>query len=363
MTNKIENKNEIEVVEKKEMNNLVEIRKYMDYVNSINDGIKNIVSRFLIIGKCLNKVKEEELYKLEGYSNIYEFSKDKFNFGETSTKNFINVFLRFTDSKEAKLKNEYEKYSFSQLVELLPVSEDGINNYDPKMSVQEIKQVKKESQLTDDLDKCSKEFKAMATKVKELLVKELFDGDSLVEAKINYEIGNCDYAATISLKQMTKTKEFYFKLKTYNHELEYWFNDVKYQMDSVFRAKNFLSFMNELKKNIKRYLSNLEKEKKQKEEQKEKKIREKELSMGATLRNDKDRMDFIQNMNNWTLVADVKELRMSIYKFNPNNDFIKFFFGDRCIEIKKLVFNSSFGDACYNVTTKDIVEYLKEIKY
>ena len=29
-------------------------------------------------------------------------------FGETSTKNFINVFLKFTDKKEAELKNEYK---------------------------------------------------------------------------------------------------------------------------------------------------------------------------------------------------------------------------------------------------------------
>jgi len=60
-------------------------------------------------------------------------------FGRTSTKNFVSVFERFGD--ELSWSGKYHDYSFTQLVELLPVK-DNIEDYKPEMTVQAIRDQK-----------------------------------------------------------------------------------------------------------------------------------------------------------------------------------------------------------------------------
>lgn len=123
----------------------------------LDDTIEN----YLKIGYLLCCL-DENLLKKMGYENIYEFSKENFDLGVTSTKNFINVYRRFaiTDSDEnaesaifhvnrIELKEEYNDYSLSQLVELLPVADSDLDKYNPDMTTKEIRLLKKQSQLTD----------------------------------------------------------------------------------------------------------------------------------------------------------------------------------------------------------------------
>ena len=218
MTNKIENKNEIEVVETKELQNLMIKKLYEDYISDIADSMEEIVNNYLTIGHALKEIKQKKLYELEGYKSIYELSKEKFNLGETSTKNFINVYTKFGDSNRVGyLKNDYEEYSFSQLVELLPVSEDEVKNYSPTMSVQDIKQIKKDSQTTDDSKKYTKEFSKMVDKVKDTIIKEMGIEEELKSCKVNikYDDANSECEAIMNIESKSYSDVITFRLNIY----------------------------------------------------------------------------------------------------------------------------------------------------
>lgn len=133
--------------------------EYKDIVKEIIEVSEAAISNFLNLGRLFKKVKERKLYLLEEYNSVYEFAEDKFGYKETSVKNFINVFNKYADDpdeldSECDIKEGFENYSFTSLVELLPVSNEEIQaNYSPDMKVKEIRETKIVSQLTEELKK------------------------------------------------------------------------------------------------------------------------------------------------------------------------------------------------------------------
>lgn len=144
--------------------NLSSFKTYKSVIEDIKEYSQEAVLNFLQIGRLFKRVKEEKLYEIEDYSSVYEFALNKFGYRETSVKNFIAVFDKYADTTDVRnsyfdIKEEYENYSFTSLVELLPVPEKEIKeNYSSEMTVKEIRQTKLVSQLTDDLQEKIKRY-------------------------------------------------------------------------------------------------------------------------------------------------------------------------------------------------------------
>ena len=157
---------EAEIVEN---NNLLSLKEFVslkdnydnlkDIVNLVRGLLNNTVMNYLKIGYLLNSINEQQLKDL-GCDSIYDFSKQNFNLGVTSTKNFINVFKRFGECElpyenfavkyaegYVRLKDEFKEYSMSQLVELLPVEDEDLEKFSPDMTTTEIRSLKKINQL------------------------------------------------------------------------------------------------------------------------------------------------------------------------------------------------------------------------
>ena len=166
-------KKETEIIEAELVsdNKLISIDKYFTLkesyddieitVNLIRKFLNDTINNYLKIGYLLSNINENQLKEL-GCESIYEFSKENFDLGVTSTKNFINVYKKFGSNGNSinslpleyipsyiTLKDEYKDYSMSQLVELLPVADDEIEKFNPEMTCKEIRALKKQSQLTD----------------------------------------------------------------------------------------------------------------------------------------------------------------------------------------------------------------------
>lgn len=144
--------------------------KLSDYQNLIDDiatESETILDSYFSIGSKLNEIKIKKLYELEDYNDIYEFAEDKFNFKSTAVKNMINVFLKYRKPGSNYLMNEFSNYSFTSLVELLPVNNNVIlKDYTSQMTTREIRQTKKVSQLTDYLKKCIERFENIVNRLK-----------------------------------------------------------------------------------------------------------------------------------------------------------------------------------------------------
>lgn len=111
-------------------------KKILDYSRSITSG-------FIGIGYELSNLQKNPHVLTDcGYPDVYSYGEKVFGFKSTSVKNFISVFDRYSlkGNSYPALASKYKDYSFTQLVELLPV--DDVSNYKPEMTVVEIRDKK-----------------------------------------------------------------------------------------------------------------------------------------------------------------------------------------------------------------------------
>lgn len=237
---------ECEVIDSKDY---LALKTEYSQVNSIIDNIKGLlgdtIQNYLKIGYLLSCV-DDNLLKKMGYENIYDFSKENFDLGVTSTKNFINVYKRFAiiDSDEENvdcatfyvhriaLKEEYNDYSLSQLVELLPVADSDLDKYNPDMTTKEIRLIKKQSQLTDYEQNfyalVEKRFKEIWSLVKlDDDIKTVFNEDTKLifdnSGMYNFNLVYEKERNTVSVNTNINQFNFWIRIEspTYNHDYEY----------------------------------------------------------------------------------------------------------------------------------------------
>ena len=120
----------------------------------IQKEVLNVTSSFLYIGFLLYECDYEKTYLEKGYSSVVEYAQAELGFKKSSTYNFIKVLLRFGQSKGGfpnyQLTNQYNKYSYSQLVEMLSLSDTQVTCINSDMTIKEIRSFKK-SDCPDEL--------------------------------------------------------------------------------------------------------------------------------------------------------------------------------------------------------------------
>lgn len=125
----------------------------------IKKAMYDAAKQFVYIGFLLWEVKEYHYYEASGYQDVYDYAEKELNFKKSSTKNFIAVAETFGnkyyDSFETsrailptmQLKPEYNKFNYSQLVEMLSMSESKRKQVKPDMTIKQIREIKKEPEF------------------------------------------------------------------------------------------------------------------------------------------------------------------------------------------------------------------------
>lgn len=141
---------------------------FFDTCVKIDKQIENAQASFENTCCYLNDIKlSKGNIERYGCKDIYDFAERRFGIGRTSTKNFLAIHEKFMSG--VVLKEDYRGYKQSQLMELLPVSDDVIkSSFKPEMSVKQIREKKKElvGTLSDKDDKTKKEKTAKVQTVK-----------------------------------------------------------------------------------------------------------------------------------------------------------------------------------------------------
>lgn len=129
----------------------------------IKQCVYNIASNFIEIGFRLWECDRYGYYKEAGFENVCDYAFAELGFKKSSTRNFINVYERFFKSDYIKnvshksdygghavgnflILNEYKNFSYSQLTELLSLSDEQIKTIapTPKSTVKQIRDKKRE---------------------------------------------------------------------------------------------------------------------------------------------------------------------------------------------------------------------------
>lgn len=139
---------------------------FFDTCVKIDKQIENAQASFENTCCYLNDIKlSKGNIERYGCKDIYDFAERRFR--TTPDINFLAIHEKFMSG--VVLKEDYRGYKQSQLMELLPVSDDVIkSSFKPEMSVKQIREKKKElvGTLSDKEDKTKKEKTAKIQTVK-----------------------------------------------------------------------------------------------------------------------------------------------------------------------------------------------------
>lgn len=115
--------------------------------NRIMQCVYNVTSNFLEIGFRLYECERYKYYSEAGYDNVCDYALSELGFKKSSTRNFIRVYERFCDHDIVKnalrtekygisrgnyiILQQYKNFSYSQLTELLSLSDPQIEAIAP----------------------------------------------------------------------------------------------------------------------------------------------------------------------------------------------------------------------------------------
>lgn len=121
---------------------------YKDSLEIIKDESLKVQKSFVKIGWYLKHIKDLELYKEEGYANIYECAADQLGYSQSTASRLINICERFSkNGNTPELDEKYAGFDKSQMIEMLPMEPEQLEKVTPDMSVAEIRAVKNEKRL------------------------------------------------------------------------------------------------------------------------------------------------------------------------------------------------------------------------
>jgi len=125
---------------------------YKDSIDIIKDESVKIQKSFVKIGWYLKHIRDNELYKEEGYSNIWECAADQLGYSQSTASRFINICEKFSkDHNSPELDEKYVGFDKSQMIEMLPMQEEQLGKVTPDMTVKQIRDIKAEKKGNNDV--------------------------------------------------------------------------------------------------------------------------------------------------------------------------------------------------------------------
>lgn len=144
-------------------------------LEAIESNVRHIKDKYIELGFHLREMRKWLYYVELGYSDFYECVEENFHLDKSAASRCIGVWEEFADRRTPLLLKQYEGYSYSQLVEMLPLKEDQRKRVTADMSVSQIRAYKKS--LKTPKDKPEKETVATSQpkeqEVPETLAEEM----------------------------------------------------------------------------------------------------------------------------------------------------------------------------------------------
>ena len=120
----------------------------MGVTEKIRKAMYAVCKEYLYIGFLLREVRDFGYYKEKEYLDVYDYAGAELGFKKSSVKNFIAISDTFCHVDKGCptmfLEDKYEKFKYSQLCEMLSLSESQRSKVSPDMTVREIREFKKE---------------------------------------------------------------------------------------------------------------------------------------------------------------------------------------------------------------------------
>lgn len=192
---------------------IIKDHRYGIITKRIKEKIDDVFKNYLSIGYLLLEAKNNNIFEVNKYKDIYEYASKEFELSSTTTKNVMHIVSRFCD-EDGDLLEKYQDYSFSNLVELLPVPDNDIDKFKPTMTVKSVRDKKLELEINKQL-------------------QQAFDSDGILTKLIN-QVESFNWNKQLSTTGYEITHEI--KREKYESiDNDYW--GSKYNFQIIFTLK------------------------------------------------------------------------------------------------------------------------------
>lgn len=125
------------------MDEKLALEYYKSSVGYITNDLKNIATNYLRLGFHLWEVDRCKYYEHGGYQNIYEFAETEFGLKRSSVSRCISICRMFSNNGcSMYLEDRYKDYNYSQLCEMLSMTDDQMRKVKPDMTIKQIREIK-----------------------------------------------------------------------------------------------------------------------------------------------------------------------------------------------------------------------------
>lgn len=141
---------------------------YEDSLDIIHENFLSAGKSFVAIGYYLKHIKEKELYKEGGYSNIWECAEKEFGLSQSAATNYMKMNDIYSKNGDTPiLDDKYAGFNKSQLQEMLYLPAEVREEIKPEQTVSEIRQIGKEEkklkepteeEICEFYDRCVKDM-------------------------------------------------------------------------------------------------------------------------------------------------------------------------------------------------------------
>lgn len=123
-------------------------QEFSERAQVIKEQMQNIQNAFITIGFQLHWIRENNMFRVLNYKNVYEYAEKEYGIKKTTCCNFISIVENYADRDEngnviESISDCYRNYSASQLVAMLGMSDEMKQQVSPDMSVRAINRLRK----------------------------------------------------------------------------------------------------------------------------------------------------------------------------------------------------------------------------
>lgn len=124
-----------------------------DYIQSkeeIKKDLGGIVKGFVRVGWHLARINATEAYKMDGYKSLAEFAKAEYDMNPSGVTRFMKVYEKYSIPGDTpELQEKYKDFNFSQLTEMMQISDEAHEMFEPEAkrdSIREYQKFEKENE-------------------------------------------------------------------------------------------------------------------------------------------------------------------------------------------------------------------------
>ena len=121
-----------------------EIVSYDSAKNIIRRDLESMSRKFITIGYYLKLIRDNEMYRQDGFKDIWEFAQDTYGISKSTCSRWMAMNDKFSqDGNSPYLKEEYRDFGKSQLQEMLYLTDEQMEQARPDMTAKEIREIRK----------------------------------------------------------------------------------------------------------------------------------------------------------------------------------------------------------------------------